>query len=388
MTILLKAMFRINKRSNKTRARQGLLKTAHGVVKTPFFMSIASKGAVKTLTTNELASLGAQIVLSNTYHLMLKPGQKTVARAGGLHKFMNWAGPILTDSGGYQVFSLAKNRKITEKGVVFADPKSGQKYELTPEKAIKIQKELGVDIMIVLDECAPHPCNYKYAKESMEMTSRWAKRCLRIKNQEPRSKIQKRAKYQISKTKPQLLFCIVQGSTYKDLRLKSVEDLKKMDFDGYAIGGLAVGEGTKKMLEVLDYTAPVLPESKPRYLMGVGRPEEIVEAVKRGVDMFDCVIPTREGRHAKLFIRNEKVKLGRKDFYKSVNILNRKFATDFKPINENSKVQELKNLSKAYLHHLFKVQEPLAQRLASLNNLEFYLNLMQEIRGNIRRGEL
>ena len=366
-------MFKVSQKSEKSKARCGRLKISHGVISTPFFMPIATKASVKSLDMSEMKDLGAQIILSNTYHLMLRPGTKIIKKAGGLHKFMNWPGPILTDSGGFQVFSLSHLRKISEKGVSFRDPEGGQKYELTPEQSIKVQKELGVDIMMVLDECTPYPCDYNYAKKSMEMTSRWAKRCKKFQS--------RGAKFcACTESKVQQIFGIVQGSTYKDLRLKSVEDLVKIGFDGYAIGGLAVGEGTKNMLEVLDYTVKALPENKPRYLMGVGKPEEIVESVKRGVDMFDCVIPTREGRHGKLFLRKSSIKLGRKNFYETINISNAKFASDLNAINNNSKFVELKKLSKAYLHHLFRVKEPLAQRLASLNNLEFYLNLMHEIR--------
>ena len=368
-------MLKVSFKSKKSKARLASLKTGHGVIKTPFFMPIATKGAVKTLTTSEVKKIGAQILLSNTYHLMLRPGVKMVKKAGGLHKFMDWSGPILTDSGGYQVFSLSQLRKMSEKGVYFSDPESGAKHELTPESSIKIQQNLGVDIIMVLDECTPYPCDYHYARKSMQMTTRWAARCKKLHN------------------KKQLMFGIVQGSVYKDLRQRSVADLVALDFDGYAIGGLAVGEGTEKMIEVLDYTVPALPENKPRYLMGLGKPEEIVAAVKRGVDMFDCVIPTREGRHGKLFAWHKRLrdKPGvtlKGSFYETINIMNSKFVNDLKPINKNSRVPELQNLSRAYLHHLFKVKEPLGQKLASLNNLEFYLDLMDEIRASIKAGKM
>lgn len=383
-------MFKILKKSTHTKARITKLTTSHGDIVGPFFMPIATKGAVKNLETNELKSVGAQIILANTYHLMLAPGETLVKKFGGLHKFMNWPGPILTDSGGFQVFSLANLKKVTEKGVNFADPGSGKKYFLTPEMAIKIQNYFGVDIAMVLDDVIGYPASKQKVKESMERTTRWAKRC-------------KVRKYKNTKIQKQMLFGIIQGGIYKDLRLQSAKDLVELNFDGYAIGGVAVGEPREKMKQILNWVIPKLPENKPRYLMGLGKPEEIVQAVKQGIDMFDCVIPTREARHGRLYLRKAPQKSRRQpllpssrseqklrhtqlsgDFYQTINITNAKYKTDFLPINNTN----LKQYSKAYLHHLFHTNEPLGMRLATLNNLEFYLTLMLEIRQAIKKEKL
>ncbi|PIS04984.1 MAG: tRNA guanosine(34) transglycosylase Tgt, partial [Candidatus Buchananbacteria bacterium CG10_big_fil_rev_8_21_14_0_10_42_9] len=296
--------FKIVKKSKKSKARLTKLTTKHGEIAGPFFMPIATRGAVKNVSVDEMMELGAQILLSNTYHLLLEPGMAVMKKASGLHQFMNWPGPILTDSGGYQVFSLGKHRKITEHGVYFADPKNGNKYFLTPERAVQIQSIIGADIMMVLDECPPYPCSKKYAKESLELTTGWAKRCLaekkKLKNKN-------------------LLFGIVQGSTFKDLRTESARQLTAMNFDGFAIGGVAVGEPRQKMAQVLKWVEPLLPPDKPRYLMGLGRPEELVMAVKNGMDMFDCVIPTREARHGRLYVFNfAKPNINSKSFYKTI----------------------------------------------------------------------
>ncbi len=362
-------MFRLLNKSKKSRARVGELKTAHGKVATPFFMPIATKGAVKNLKVDELTKLGTQIILSNTYHLMLAPGSLLIKKSGGLHQFMNWPGPILTDSGGFQIFSLSRRRQVKEVGVTFTDPKNGRKYLLTPEKSIKIQQTLGVDIMMVLDDVIGYPAKKLAVKEAAERTTRWAKRC----------------KSQVANRKWPLLFGIVQGGIYKNLRLQSTNDVVNIGFDGYAVGGVAVGEPREKMRQILNWVMPLLPENKPRYLMGLGRPEEIVQAVKQGIDMFDCVIPTREARHGRLYLWSSKsYKLTAKSFYKTINITNAKFAKDLSPINNTN----LKQYSKAYLYHLFHTQEPLALRLATINNLEFYLTLMAEIRKAIRAGKL
>ncbi len=378
--------FKLIKESKKTKARLGSLKTKHGVIETPFFMPIATKAAIKSLTTDDMLDLESQILLSNTYHLYLRPGMKLLQSAKGLHKFMNWSGPILTDSGGFQVFSLDADlnrkginrdnkvkvgRKITDKGVEFRSYLDGSKHMFTPERVIKIQSIIGSDIMMVLDECVGNPSTRPAAIKAVDRTTKWAGECIKA-----------RKKLKLNS----LLFGIVQGSLYKDLRLKSAEELIKLGFDGYAIGGLAVGEKPVDMYKVLDYTAPVLPNDKPRYLMGVGYPDNIIEAVKRGVDMFDCVIPTREARHGRLYIYNNDSIKGK--FYKPINILNAKFSKDFKVINKDSKIKELREYTFAYLHHLFKTQEPLAIRLATLNNIEFYLNLMKRIRKNIKENTL
>lgn len=377
--------FKLIKQSKKTKARLGILKTRHGIIKTPFFMPIATKATIKGLTMDDMARLKAQIILSNTYHLYLRPGMNIMKDAKGLHKFMNWSGPILTDSGGFQVFSLDASlerqgvkkedikvgRKITDKGVEFRSYLDGSKHMFTPDKVIQIQNTINSDIMMVLDECVGNPTTKQKAEIAVERTTKWAKECL-----------QARKKY---KSKG-LLFGIVQGSLYQDLRLKSADELKQLDFDGYAIGGLAVGEKSADMYKVLDYTLTVLPKDKPRYLMGVGYPDNIIEAVKKGVDMFDCVIPTREARHGRLYIW-QNATLHNK-FYKTININNARFAQQFTPINKNSQIKELREYSLAYLHHLFKTQETLAIRLATLNNIEFYLNLMKRIRKNIKENTL
>ncbi|MDZ7798594.1 MAG: tRNA guanosine(34) transglycosylase Tgt [Patescibacteria group bacterium] len=361
--------FRVIKYSKKNKSRRGILKTKHGSIKTPFFMPIATKGAVKTLTPKQLKDIKAQIVLGNTYHLNLRPGAKIIKKAGGLHHFMNWPGPILTDSGGYQVFSLAKFRKITPKGVIFKDNVSGQKHLLTPEKAIQIQIDLGVDIIMSLDECPPYPCPKKYAHDSMKITTDWAKRGL---------------KYFKKHKKPgQQLFGIIQGSVFKDLREEHAKELSKMDFDGLALGGLAVGEKAKIMYKVIEWIEPHLPKNKPRYLMGVGYPEQIAKAVEQGIDMFDCVLPTRNARHGVLYTWKKEKYAASKNFYQELKIKQSKFKNDLKPVDSSCQCYGCKNYSKAYLRHLFMSGEFLGQTLATLHNLRFYLKLMEKIRNNI-----
>jgi len=390
--------------------------TKRGIIKTPCFMPIATCGSVKSVDSIEMEKLGAQIILGNTYHLYLRPTDKLIKKLGGLHKFMNWDGPILTDSGGYQVFSLAKMRKISEKGAEFKSHIDGSRHILTPEKSIEIQQNLGSDIIMVLDECAPYPASKEYIKKSMEMTTRWAGRCKEYfdKTQNPKPKIQTKSKTQNPKFKTptiiaqdqllitnyqlqnkQLLFGIVQGGTYKDLREESAKQLLEIGFDGYAIGGVSVGEPSEKMFKVADWTIPFLPEDKPRYLMGVGKPEEIVGAVARGIDMFDCVIPTRNGRHGtvykfkvkseKLKVMDEKLKVENNNsgFYEVLHITNEKFKTDKNPIDENCGCFACQNYSRAYLRHLFMAKELLALRLASIHNIYFYLELMRRIRNSV-----
>lgn len=402
--------------------RIGKFSTSHGVVNTPFFLPIATKGAVKNLTPEELRDLGAEIILGNTYHLWLRPGEKIVKKAGGLHRFMNWDGPILTDSGGYQVFSLSGKRgnkgnrgdkgevKLSEKGVEFCDPANGKKYFMTPEKSIEIQLALGSDIIMVLDECPPYPCSKEYAKKSLERTTRWAARCLKyFKQQMQNANIKMPAslslqrgeqnnnaklknkkipntKYQIPDTKRPLIFGIVQGSVYKDLRQESARQLLALGFDGYAIGGVAVGEPREKMKKILEWVLPLLPEDKPRYLMGLGKPEEIVSAVDAGIDMFDCVIPTRNARHGSLFVGKNAFRRSnlrnrvKGNFYETVNITNKKFKNDFKPVDENCGCYTCQNFTRAYLRHLFCIGEPLGARLATIHNLKFYQDLMKKLR--------
>lgn len=369
-------MFEIKEKKGKLRV--GVLQTKSGGINTPFFMPIATKGSIKNITTAEMKEIGAEILLGNTYHLWLRPGDDLIAKAGGLHKFMNWEGPILTDSGGFQVFSLGERAqkrfnkngvKLTEEGVEFADPLDGKKYFMSPEKSIDIQLNLGSDIIMVLDECPPYPCSHDYAKKSLERTTRWAQRCLEYFHKKIKEDAEK------YKNGRSLLFCIVQGSIYKDLREESARQLRDLNFlgsswDGFAIGGVAVGEPREKLYEILDWVVPLLPEDKPRYLMGLGRPEEITASVNAGIDMFDCVIPTREGRHGRLFIR-EGV---------AININNEKFKEDFTPVDLNCDCMLCKNYTRAYLRYLFSVEELLALRLASIHNLKFYLDLMKDLR--------
>ncbi len=409
--------FNLLKKSKKSSARLGEIITRHGIIETPCFMPIATCGSVKSVDSAEMEKLGAQIILGNTYHLYLRPTDKLIKKLGGLHKFMNWDGPILTDSGGYQVFSLSKMRKITEEGVKFQSHIDGSYHTLTPEKSIEIQQNLGSDIIMVLDECAPYPASKEYIKKSLEMTTRWADRCKKYfnKTQIPNSKIQINSKFQNPNLKQiqnykfpaqgwsalggkipnSLLFGIIQGGTYKDLREESARQLLGIGFDGYAIGGVSVGEPSEKMFKAVDWTIPFLPKDKPRYLMGVGKPEEIIGAVARGIDMFDCVIPTRNGRHgtiykfknqkSKIKITGEKLKIesGNARFYDVLRITNEKFKADKKPIDKNCGCFTCQNYSRAYLRHLFVSGELLALRLASIHNIYFYLELMRRIRNSV-----
>ncbi|HDQ22838.1 MAG TPA: tRNA guanosine(34) transglycosylase Tgt [Candidatus Uhrbacteria bacterium] len=366
-------MFKILKKSKKTNARLGKLKTSHGEIKTPFFMPIATKAAVKNISAAELSDLGAQIILANTYHLYLQPGEKIIKSHGGLHNFLNWQGPILTDSGGYQVFSLSKIRKIKPEGVEFQSHLDGSKHLLTPEKSIQIQQDLGVDIMMALDVCPSGQAEFKEVRRANEITFDWAKKCKKEWQKSSRN---------------QLLFGIIQGGIFKNLREESLVQITSLDLPGYAIGGLAVGEPRDKMFDIIEYICPQLPEDKPRYLMGLGRPEEIVFAVKQGVDMFDCVIPTREARHGRLYqfcAQKEKgaINILGNLAYKTLTATNEKYKDDFEAINRDSGVKLLQEYTKAYLHHLFKINEGLGLRLATLNNLEFYLKLMEKIREGI-----
>ncbi|MCX7778723.1 MAG: tRNA guanosine(34) transglycosylase Tgt [Patescibacteria group bacterium] len=376
--------FIITKKSKRSMARTGKLETAHGFVQTPIFMPIATRAAVKNLTSEELKEIGIEMILSNTYHLFLQPGEKIIKKIGSLHYFMNWSQPILTDSGGFQVFSLAKMRNITNDGVEFSSEIDGRKIFLTPEKAIQIQLDLGSDILMSLDECVGWPCTKKEAEQAVERTTLWAKRGKKFFDRKTNSEF---------KIKKPLLFGIIQGSIFKDLRLKSAQEILNIGFDGYAVGGLAVGEPVNKMWQILDYLAPLLPENRPRYLMGVGKPEQIVQAVKIGIDMFDCVIPTREARHAKIYkfkIQNSKFKksIQNSKFYEELNLRNTQYQKDFRPIDENCRCETCRNYSRAYLRHLFITQEPLALRLASIHNLKFYFDLIKIIRQAIKENNL
>ncbi len=373
--------YKLQTKSKLSRARAGVLYTGHGPVETPFFMPIATKAAIKGLTVEEVKACGAQITLSNTYHLLLQPGMTLMKRFGGLHQFMHTKLPILTDSGGFQIFSLGHMKKLLPHGVEFRSHINGDKHLLTPQKAIDIQTTLGSDIMMVLDYFPGYPATRKHAEQSVERTTRWARICLEYKkkNEELRNK----------NSKKQLLFAIVQGSTFKDLRLRSAKELTALDFDGYAVGGLAVGEPAAEMYKVLDYITDELPSDKARYLMGVGYPDNIVEAVKRGIDMFDCVIPTREARHGRLFLWSAKGQPTLKGkFYTTINIRNSKFRTDQKPVDPLCDCTLCQNYTRGYLYHLFKTDEMLGLRLATVHNLRFYLRLMQLIRQAIKAGKL
>lgn len=356
----------IESKAKNTKARAGWFETDHGKVETPIFMPVGTQGTVKAVNQNILAEeIKAQIVLSNTYHLYLRPGTEILESAGGLHRFMNWQKPILTDSGGYQVFSLSELRKLKSDGVEFRSHLDGSKHFFTPEKVIQIQRCIGSDIMMVLDECTPYPCDYEYAKNSVELTSNWA-----VLNKE--AFVNSKPLYDHK----QYQFGIIQGSIYKDLREKSARDLLKLDFDSYAIGGLAVGEPTEQMYELVDFTTDLIPEERPRYLMGVGRPENILESIALGVDMFDCVMPTRNARNANLFTWSG-----------TLSMRNAKYKDDFNPLDERCNCYTCRNYTRAYLRHLFIAEEILALELASIHNLYFYLQLVTDARKHILAGD-
>ena len=333
-------------------ARRGKLTFDRGTVETPAFMPVGTYGTVKAMTPEEVSATGAEIILGNTFHLFLRPGTEIIKKHGDLHDFMNWKGPILTDSGGFQVFSLAKMRKITEEGVKFSSPVDGSKILLTPESSMQIQRDLGSDIVMIFDECTPYPATRDEASDSMRLSLRWAKRCK-----------------EAHADNPSALFGIVQGGMYKELREESANGLIEMDFDGYAIGGLSVGEPEDERNQVLDDTLPFLPTDKPRYLMGVGRPEDIIEAVRRGVDMFDCVIPTRHARTGFLYTSTGILK-----------IRNSRYKDDTKPLDEACDCYTCQNYSRSYLRHLDKCGEILGARLNTIHNLHYYQTLMRDIR--------
>lgn len=350
--------FTILKKDLATKARLGRLVTAHGVVETPCFMPVGTQATVKAMLPRDLKELGCQIVLGNTYHLFLRPGHELIRELGGLHRFMAWAGPILTDSGGYQVFSLGAMRQISEEGVRFQSHLDGSSHLLTPEKAVAIQEALGSDIAMVLDECLRHDAPRNYVRLSTERTVRWAERCLRS-----------------SGKADQLMFGIIQGGLFEDLRRWCVETMTPMPFDGFAVGGLGVGESEEQLDQISSFTAGLLPEERPRYLMGVGRPKDIVSAARAGFDMFDCVIPTRNARNGTLFTWHGKV-----------NIKRAEYARDQRPLDETCDCYCCQNFSRAYLRHLYMAGEILASQLNSLHNLYFYHRLMDKCREAIRAG--
>jgi len=341
-------------------ARRGEITFPRGMIQTPAFMPVGTYGTVKSVTTDQVKDSGAEILLGNTFHLMLRPGAEQVAKLGGLHQMIHWDRPILTDSGGFQVFSLGKMRKITEEGVKFKSPVDGSEVWLDPERSMDVQRQLGSDIVMIFDECTPYPVSYEYSKKSMELSLRWAKRSLVAHGDSPAA-----------------LFGIVQGSMFLDQRDQSVEALVEMGFDGYAIGGLSVGEPKDEMFKVMRHTAPLLPNNQPRYVMGVGKPEDLVEGVRRGVDMFDCVMPTRNARNSHLFIDTGVLKLR--------NAANR---TCGRPIDETCDCYTCQNYSRAYLHHLDKCGEILGATLNTIHNLRYYQRVMEGLRDAIEVGQL
>ncbi|MFJ7933552.1 tRNA guanosine(34) transglycosylase Tgt [Sporosarcina sp. NPDC096371] len=349
------------KTCKQTGARLGIVHTPHGSFETPAFMPVGTQATVKTMSPEELKDIGAGIILSNTYHLWLRPGHEIIKEAGGLHKFMNWNRPILTDSGGFQVFSLSKFRKIEEEGVHFRHHLNGSKLFLSPEKAMEIQNALGPDIMMAFDECPPFPATYEYMKASVERTSRWAARC----------------KAAHARPEEQALFGIVQGGEFEELRKQSAKDLVALDLPGYAIGGLSVGEPKDIMNRVLEYTTPLLPADKPRYLMGVGSPDSLIDGAIRGVDMFDCVLPTRIARNGTLMTSEGRLV-----------VRNAKYKNDFGPLDKNCDCYACKNYTRAYIHHLIRTEETFGIRLTTHHNLHFLLNLMEQVRDAIRHDRL
>ncbi|GBF35324.1 tRNA-guanine transglycosylase [Desulfocucumis palustris] len=354
MAIIFKELLK----DSKSRARLGELETPHGKVETPIFMPVGTQATVKTMTPEEVKEMGGRLILSNTYHLYLRPGHQLVRKAGGLHRFMNWDGPILTDSGGFQVFSLGPLRKIEEDGVRFRSHIDGSEHYFSPERAVEIQEALGADIIMAFDECAPYPCTREYAVKALERTTRWAGRCKKAHGREE-----------------QALFGIIQGGTFRDLREISASQLLELDFPGYGIGGLSVGEPKELMYEMLDYTVPLILEEKPRYLMGVGSPDCLLEGVARGVDMFDCVLPTRIARNGTVFTHTGKLV-----------VRNAAYAEDFTPLDPECDCYTCRNFSRAYVRHLIKANEVLGIRLTTIHNLRFIIRLMENVRRTIKEG--
>ncbi|MFA5084974.1 MAG: tRNA guanosine(34) transglycosylase Tgt [Candidatus Omnitrophota bacterium] len=364
-------MFKLLHKDKSSKARLGVLHTAHGEVNTPVFMPVGTQGTVKAMSNSELLECGAEIILGNAYHLNLRPGLDIIKKADGLHKFMGWQKPILTDSGGYQVFSLAKLRKLSEEGAEFSSHIDGSRHFITPEKAIEIQEALGSDIMMTFDECVHYPAARDYVEQSLALTTRWAKRSKEFHRRG--EKLENDMTSRRCVAKEQLLFGIVQGGTYPDLRRKAVDDLLAIGFDGYAIGGVSVGEPQNLMHEISSYTASMLPEDKSRYLMGMGTPVDILEAISNGIDMFDCVVPTRNGRNGQAFTWNGELQL-RNAVYKE----------DFSPIDKDCECMACRLHTRAYIRHLFNTEEILGLRLVSLHNIHFYVKLIQKSRQAIK----
>lgn len=350
--------FNLLKKDSATDARLGKIHTNHGEINTPAFIPVGTQATIKALTPEDLKGLGAEIILCNTYHLFLRPGHELIKRLGGLHRFMHWDYPLLTDSGGFQVYSISANQKVSEEGVAFKSHLDGSRHFLTPELCMEVQEALGADVAMCLDECVPYPSSYEYVHDSLKRTTRWAKRCQESKKREA-----------------QTLFGIVQGGMFKDLREQSARELVNLNFDGYAIGGLSVGESTSLMREMVEHSAALLPREKPRYLMGVGTPEDIVESVKRGIDMFDCVLPTRNARNGMLFTS-----------FGKIVIKNARHRSEDIPIDPNCTCYTCTHYSRAYLHHLFSAKEILSSRLNTIHNLFYYLSLIKELRMAILEG--
>jgi queuine tRNA-ribosyltransferase len=380
-------VFELLAQDSQSKARRGRLTTAHGVIETPVFMPVGTQGTVKAVSPRELHELKAQIILGNTYHLFVRPGMEVIRHFGGLHRFMHWDRPILTDSGGYQIFSLAKLRKITDEGVHFQNHVDGTAAFISPEIAVEIQQTLGSDIAMVLDECPPWPCDYDYAARSLEMTLRWAKRCKEAANAHaPPQPVEAAVSAAVNPgfaadtsastdAKSQLLFGIVQGATFADLRQKSAEALVQIGFDGYAIGGVSVGEPESEMMQAIETSEPSLPADKPRYAMGLGTPPQMIEMIARGVDMFDCVLPTRLARNGTAFAAEG-----------TLNLKNAEYTRQTGPIEEGCSCPACAEFSRGYIRHLIKAEEILGLRLISLHNLHFYLNLMTQVRKAIETG--
>jgi queuine tRNA-ribosyltransferase len=372
-------MFELIGKDPSSKARRGRVTTPHGVIETPTYMPVGTQGSVKAVSSRELHELEAQIILGNTYHLFVRPGLDVIRKFGGLHRFMNWDGPILTDSGGYQIFSLAKLRKITEEGAHFQNHIDGSAAFISPEIAMEIQATLGSDIAMVLDECPPWPCEYDYAARSLEMTHRWAKRCKAISEtgfRKPEIKDGIGADLsEIGNPQSAMVFGIVQGATFEDLRRSSAQALAAMDFDGYAIGGVSVGEPEPEMMQAVEWSEPHLPENKPRYAMGLGTPPQMIELIARGIDMFDCVLPTRLARNGTAFTAGG-----------TLNLKNAEFSMQKEPIDEGCICAACRDFTRGYIRHLIKAEEILGLRLITIHNLHFYLNLMSRARRAIENG--
>jgi queuine tRNA-ribosyltransferase len=358
-----------------SKARRGCLTTAHGEIDTPAFMPVGTQGSVKGVSPRELRELNAQIVLGNTYHLFVRPGLDVIKHFSGLHNFMNWDGPILTDSGGYQIFSLAKLRKITEEGVEFQNHIDGGRAFISPEIAMEIQMVLGGDITMALDECVPYPCEYEYAAQSAQMTTRWAKRCLEWKRRNDETANERVAASPIRQFADSILVGIVQGATFEDLRKENAQAIVDLDFDAYAIGGVSVGEPEEEMMRAVEWAEPFLPGNKPRYAMGLGTPPQLLELIARGMDMFDCVLPTRLARNGTAFTAAG-----------TINLKNAEFILDKNPIEENCVCEACRKFSRGYIRHLIKAEEILGLRLITLHNLHFYLDLMNQARSKVEKG--